>query len=1328
MADKFGLHVINSSERIQDNVYNINKVWNRKRLIYDGKSIFNSVQSGKHKFGLYYEKTGNLNLDNDTIAAQNDACLNCIDNNISFGNIKLQGNKCINITKDDYRLLRFGKHVDGYSRYDSHKVYYITDNVDTCPDIVYDENLIKNHEDIVYNSFINGDLSENLLTDKTQFSVEPPTLAIRCFNATLKKGEDLILTFFVDTFDYDSIYKGIIDDTFTVIITDNEGNDLWNYIGEDGEIHHHTLYAGQYTVALDVGNTVGDKWFSIKCINKLGCSSIEYFYDFRIVDDQALVIKNITLSELNDYGITVGENQSYSAAHKNKVLFPKLCNDLKNGAFDGTCYDGIKLFNNNQNIDLSDLDDADNSVYEFDPRRNVNRVTETQVSEAADNDEILLLNDSDLTNIEAPTVSYYLLYYDGSNNIIKRAGNPTSNNSSFYDLDLSQSISSILSACSYSKLEFNKTIVNNTSGAELTISIDSSVTIGNVVKNTPTILDWIRWDGAGVYRNSSGKIRVPWGEEDPSVEASEKKTLATRQLRIHSLESVISKRANLSKEFPEGTGYYYCIYGNNTNSEYETILPNNFIIDLNGCKLKIVNGLGVDSSMRLIYAPGTYGITVKNGILQGMYSPHNIRLAFLMTCQTIHSVWEGSGGLIDACASSYFTLHNVKVYGSHGYETMTSGVGNGSLTVGSTGWNLNNLDFGSTESTINASVKRVKLDGSIDTANVIVKDKDKNSLITDIHPVYNPTLNQQICFITTKLYSINPSNLRFSYKVGGQRVNNASETLMNCDEIFIGYQLKHRYGGAYPYFFVNFYNISDAQEENIDFASSYIKTVKTEYYTAIKIPENATHYNITVYAICNVNTVGSTDRISVLIDSNNKIKYVTDSPISNRFLHTLTEKFTKNFLVEDCVYDDSRTCVLGNCGINYIIRNTEFNHVAATPSYLELTNMIVDIEEHKCAAANILFENCSSTYGPRTDEQGCTDNCTFIQVGFSRFMQMVNCENLSYVGEACDGYFADNIFSQYRIHFAAAFNSHYRVISKRNIVKDQSHHEYISVSVPSIYTSCFREISYQMPAEDSFTVRNVRTTEYNWIAHNLTGRSFKVFGEGGNDYVHDSYTSDFILRLWDLINDYAKDDGTDGWIHFVMCTASDTESVRIGYYADNLFYKENGGTVVYLDGIKYTNLVYNKSNSQYIAIPTRGYHILSYKLNDIVGASTNNRLRTPNPALFIQLPGIIKTTIVDGVQQIMTMADKLGDGAFDLVTHCPIVVKSIYPFKIHIGISGNKHCNIYIPKGCTNAYNNYNYTSGTTTYYPWRTGTILNEFSNIQQVDILDKYVQENMI
>lgn len=1321
MANNFGLYVVKSDEHIEDK----NIVWRRRNLKYNGDSVFNSVLEDNSNFGAYIKNNEDLVLDSDTVAKDTGQCVNYRSDGVYFGDIMLQGTKCINITKKDYQKLRMGNHVDGYSRYSAYKVYYITDDVENCPEIEYDSAQIKGHEDIVYNSFIEGDLQENPLTEATQFNVDVPSLAMRCFKATLEPREKLILTFFVDTFDYDSVYQGKVDDTFTVIITDNDGNDLWHYLDSNNQMHHHTLYAGEYTIALDVDSTIGDKWFSIKCINKAGCGSIEHFYDFRVVSNQNKRIKDITLKELNDYGITVGENQSAASAHKNKVLFPRLCNALKNGTFDnGVKYDGIRLFNANPNVDITDLDDPNNSVYEFDPRKNINRVQEAQVT--YNNGEVFVSKDSDLTNIVLPEGSYYLLYYDSNNGIVKRATNPNSSYCAFVDLNLNQSTDSILEACIYSKIEFGKQIKNTTESYPLDVTVGNAVVINNITKDAPSILEWIRWDGAGVYRNSSNKIRVPWGEEDSRVEAGEKKKLATRQLRIHSLENIIKNKNNLNSEFPEGGGYYYCIYGNDKYTEYEVILPDDFIIDLNGCKLKMINCLGIDQSMRIIYAPGTYGLTVKNGTIQGMYSPHNLRLAFLNTCQTTHSVWEQTGGLIDACATSYFTLDNVHIYGAHGYETMTTGVGNGSLIVpASSDWNVTNLDFGTTSASVDAHVGRMTLDGTLDTTNVIVRDENNNSLITSIHPDYDATLNQQICLITTDWCTINPAGLKMRYGTSSLRTNPVKTETLFCDEFYIGVVLKQRYGGAYPYYFVNFYH---TETDNNVTTRVHIKTVKTEQYSAIKIPPNATHYNVTAYAVCNIENKNGTEKISVL-KRNNRVKYVNDISISSYYLHTGTEKFTKNFLVDNCVYDDSRTCVLGNCGINYIIRNTVFNRIAATPQYLGLTNMIVDIEEHRAAANNIRFENCVSDYGPRSDDSGCTNCTTFIQVGFSRFMQVVNCTNVTYYGAGCDGYFVDNNFTQYRVHCTAHLNSHYRHVSKRNTVRDESHHEYTSITTPSEYLCCFRPVPSLYPSEDTFTVRNVRTTESPWIAHDLSGRAFKVFGEGGNTYIHDAYTNDTILSLWSLIENYATIDGTDGWIHFICCAAKDGELVRIGYKADGLFYTENGKIIVYVDGVKYTNIITDTNNGPYIVIPTKGYHLVSYRLNDTPVSGSSNKILTPNPALFIQIPDIIKTTYVNGVRQDMTMVDKLGTSSFDFVTHAPIIVKSKLPFLVHIGVSGNKSTSVYVPIGTTSLYNNIYYVDdNNNTKYPWKTGTVLTEIEDDAQTTILTKYVEENVI
>jgi hypothetical protein len=244
MTNKLGLYIKDTSEPVNRISNSNSKTWKRKSLLFNDKNVYTTANIFDSKFGLY-AKDNKLMIDSETIAECNNNELEATSSNVSkFGDAILAGNVCINITKEDYQKLRTGKVVKGYSFYDPKKVYNIVEDVNASPIVYYNEDLVKDHEDIIYNSFT-GDLPERKVDENNQYDINTPSLVVRYFNPLLNGYNsnivNLELEYFIDTINYDSVVNGIIEDDFTTIITLSNGTIVKN-----------KTYAGQFKISIPI--------------------------------------------------------------------------------------------------------------------------------------------------------------------------------------------------------------------------------------------------------------------------------------------------------------------------------------------------------------------------------------------------------------------------------------------------------------------------------------------------------------------------------------------------------------------------------------------------------------------------------------------------------------------------------------------------------------------------------------------------------------------------------------------------------------------------------------------------------------------------------------------------------------------------------------------------------------------------------------------------------------------------------------------------------------------------------------------------------------------
>lgn len=179
-------------------------------------------------------------------------------------------------------------------------------------------------------SILDAYLKENTETSATFSKEECPKIHVKFTEPRIKRGQYLKVPYFVDNHYADSIRRFTIGDTFTVIITDSKGTELYK----------RTHYAGEYTAHIGPFNTEGSQWFEIKAIDQDGCGSPSVFFDVMVDSTAALNLKDISYDDLASYDITEGQGSTDDdtkemEAYINKLGFSALYADAKAEGYDG---------------------------------------------------------------------------------------------------------------------------------------------------------------------------------------------------------------------------------------------------------------------------------------------------------------------------------------------------------------------------------------------------------------------------------------------------------------------------------------------------------------------------------------------------------------------------------------------------------------------------------------------------------------------------------------------------------------------------------------------------------------------------------------------------------------------------------------------------------------------------------------------------------------------------------------------------------------------------------------------------------------------------------
>lgn len=935
--------------------------WKRSLLGFNdsivGKAVRGTHATGPvHPYGLYV--SGNdLCLNDDVVAtAASPGTIIPDGGSLRYGNhVIYSDNKCIDITKSNYNLLRSGKAVAGYAKYSPEIVYHIVPDTITDPNYEtpsYDDKVL-GHEDIIWNSF-DGSLPHNPLNEATVFNLNTPECVVRIYDFRIKKGQCLNLEYFVDTKEYASTNKFTIDDTFTVIITDREGRELYK----------NTTYAGVFKIKTTEpfvdGNGqdfVGATWFRIQCIDNHGVGSIEYSLPILIEELEEKPLYNVQYNDLTDetklgedMTLTLADTDDYAACYKNLKGLDNLIKWVS-AQVDGNgerLYGGVRLFNPEITPDLT-LSKENKSAITYCLDTRPNNGTESS-PEPGDNDYYLVKVVIGTNN----TLSLYSVDDEGTETLITPSVNGYN-----YDID----------DFSDAKIVKNKVFMIN--GVSRTVSSDDP-------------FDFVRWDGAHIFRNNYDDICVRWpadmqyqpGNKEVYVNPDTGKYLKVVSIKTicayltdgHSNSSVFNTL--LTRHICFGDGYYYLSYFNGESSSSRgdanknigitmSPLPDNFTLDLNGTILKLKNREVIHTGAVLRCA-SRYNVKIKNGIvIDGNAEKEGIRSASLK--QAISGgggTWEGAQ-IIDFPRSRFCCFENLKLIGALGYGVL--------------GGHLNRYDHSTSYGTtsLNFTVLGAKdfFDQSEET--FFKHDVITDGGVLDINSKAGTSQilgdDEGICIVTSNTINISSIDSNLTAQLPNDKVIYvaSSKDNFNC------------YGGTAPLFFVNFYGSNNR----------LVKTIKTGFKLPVAYPSNAVKFEVVAYGVCS----GISGTHSIV---------TTGSPSKAKFLEYMVAEHchpSAATTLDRVVMRDFRSGAFSNTCMWAKIKDCVFSHIADNPVSLALTRAFSTNEEADAYSIGTYIEGCDfsgeryAVYGYKTAQSVLTQNLT-------RNITLRNCRVLGFKG------------------------------------------------------------------------------------------------------------------------------------------------------------------------------------------------------------------------------------------------------------------------------------------------------------------------------------------
>lgn len=653
---------------------------NGKNVVcFNGRKLNESFVRIGHRFGvritdgklLYDTKSLMSSLESTPVLTQKDDA-------VYFGGEIYASNACTNITLEDYNKILKGEDANA-AKFEDFKIYNIVENPSTSPLITYVDNgdtitfstgiTSRKTYAMIYNG-IAGTLPDNTEDLDATVMGDCPFVNMRYFNPIVKTGDGLLLEYFVDNKNMDSMNNFTIGDTFTTIIR------LAN-----GAEYKKTTYAGFHYIELPAFNTTGETWFSVRCVDQNGVSSVEQFFDFLVCNEVVENYYTMTDADLETYGI-VPNNNDVQVATSNKAAFTAFFAAAKEGG-----YNGVILLNNTYWVDYHGNPIA--FPNEFTVNLNGATLSATQCVDLNSGSIVKLEN-----NFDTHIVNGFLVgNYDGFDFATTKANTGTTvagealnatrvrNNSrycSFEGLDISQTVGyEFMTDGNYGGFDYLDIESNGTNDQRIDLSTGNVVTEeGCVVSNFVSLQNAskiaVGRSGQGSYQGGTRRELLFSFYDTNKAYISTVKTKMYYEVKVPSSAKYIRITGYGTKaQYPlyGGTG----VLGLNRNPTYPTnIIYKNcswhdtrtVALTISGC-----NGVLVKNChwTNIALESGTYQVTKHLGDLEDGWQ--RTRNVFIHNCTAV------AGNGINSVTMTY--CNKLEMVNCNGFSVTSSGIEDG---------------------------------------------------------------------------------------------------------------------------------------------------------------------------------------------------------------------------------------------------------------------------------------------------------------------------------------------------------------------------------------------------------------------------------------------------------------------------------------------------------------------------------------------------------------------------------------------------------------------------------------------------------------------------
>ena len=805
--------------------------------------------------------------------------------------------RCVNITLSDYNTLRAGGIVKGYKKYDPFAVYNITDNVDT--DVAYYTNTSR-EKDLLYNNIF-GLPSHNEETEQTFLSMEAPHLSVYEPSGRITPGSYIELDYMVDTRRMKAL-TGYVENGVKLV---GFGDTFTVTVRDshDRVLWKKTTYAGVIHCKFGPFNDTGEDWYSIQCVDNHGCGSPVQYFDFLVKEPEDLTNRyNMTREDLDKYNIkpAVRENGVYT--------------DYLTGA--EYVDDNVVAYRNKKGLSAL-LKAVKKSGYSC----------------------ITLYNPYADKTLESNAGKDFIYFIDYHQNI------GTADNIN-------------LGGVSY-RLAHVSTVNGKKQIESWPIEQGSSFTVnGESVNVDCEPIDWIIKDGAKLYRDANGKVKVYWEGYDmnPEVEVN----VSSGFLCGKPWRDMIKVTDGVPGWAKYSDGYYYCIdnqvYDINYAGGEWVEIPSDFTLDMNDCVWRGSYAEDIQSAYNLIRLFKQSNTHVMNGHAEGLYDRYNFKPAFIKQCfQTKENRFLENGSNMSMIESPYSSIENMESCYSTGFE------GHASI-----------VDSNTTALSYYYANKQMLL-GYIDYNGVTQHPEPIQALSANSSDRYR--VNHSTDPNKDIKVSDGTDSISLVYLQSTISINRQYRTLRMATSggYGVGVGKQHEY-------FIVFYHHD----------GSFAKTVKSSLWYPVKVPkevidrclsDNVKNYQIRICGYGLSRIVDGVREVSPSSSWSDTSKSYSENHEKSKgfelaLIHAYTDKSGKYNVYKNCYWHDSRSCVMtGTTSRNTVYDGCRFERIAlehnfSTDSLAGIsgsswygTRMVADWEEGWQLRDTITLKNCTCDAG-----------------------------------------------------------------------------------------------------------------------------------------------------------------------------------------------------------------------------------------------------------------------------------------------------------------------------------------------------------------------------